>query len=66
MDELGDGGGVRYLRPCCSDERMRMASDMVGWNRPPYGECLNRYVGRVLPRLKKVVRTLWRRVMMLG
>lgn len=27
---------------------------IVGWNRPPWGECARRWVGRVLPYVKKL------------
>lgn len=34
-------------------ERSRTACVIVGWNRPPNGECARRWVGRVCPKLKK-------------
>lgn len=37
-----------------------MACVMVGWKRPPYGECARRWHGSVWPREKKVERSLMR------
>ena len=35
-------------------ERRRMASRIVGWKGPPWGECWKRWVGRTWPRVKNV------------
>lgn len=40
-------------------ERRRIACVIVGWKRPPWGECARRWVGRVWPREKNVARALW-------
>lgn len=54
----GVGGGVE--RREVGSQRRRTAWVMVGWKRPPWGECTRRWVGRTWPRVKKVERNLWR------
>lgn len=36
------------------EERSRMAWAIVGWNKPPYGEYADRWVGSTWPRVKNV------------
>jgi hypothetical protein len=36
-----------------------MAWVMLAWKRPPWGECIERWVGRTWPAVKKVARSLF-------
>lgn len=45
-EECGVVKGWRDIR--------RTASIMVGWKRPPRGECPRRWVGRVWPKVKNM------------
>ena len=41
------------------DDRRRIACVIVGWNGPPWGECLERWVGSVCPNVKNAASGLY-------